>query len=171
LEIFDGEKEVVAVTSYHRSFTDRRASSNWRRLRSSPFCLHLVLMKKEKLTREKELETILVLCVFLVILFFVNKAHHKYFLTLSVVLGLVGIFSKYLTSKIAWAWMKLSEMMGVVMNKVILGIVFFIFLFPIALLSRVFSKKDSLQLKKTDGPSYYFERNYKFEAKDLENTW
>lgn len=128
-------------------------------------------MKNEKLTREKELETILVLCVFLVIVFLVGKQHYRFLLTLSVVLGLIGMFSKYLTSKIAWAWMKLSEGMGAVTSKIILTAVFYLFLFPVAMLSRVFSKKDSLQLKKTTGDSYYLVRNHKYEAKDLENTF
>jgi hypothetical protein len=128
-------------------------------------------MSKNKLTREKELETILTICVALVVIFLLSKQHHKYWLTISVVLGLTGMFSKYLTSKIAWAWMKLSEGMGAVTSKIILSIIFFVFLFPIAMLSRLFGSKSSLQLKKPEGDSYYFMRNHKFEAKDLENVW
>ena len=128
-------------------------------------------MKQPKPTREKELETILTLCVALVVLFFVTKKQHAYYLSLSVLLGLIGMFSKFLTAKISWAWLKVGEMMGAVMSKVILSLVFFLFLFPIALLSRLFSKSNSLQLKKTSSTSYYFTRNHKYEAKDLENVW
>ena len=128
-------------------------------------------MKAPKATREKELETVLTLCVALVVLFFVTKKQHAYFLSLSVLLGLIGMFSKYLTAKISWAWLKVGEMTGAVMSKVILSLVFFLFLFPIALLSRLFSKSNSLQLKKTSSTSYYFTRNHKYEAKDLENVW
>ena len=128
-------------------------------------------MADKKLTREKELETILTICVALVVVFLLSKQHHKYWLTISVVLGLIGMFSNYLTSKIAWAWMKLSEGMGAVSSKIILSFIFFVFLFPIAILSRVFGNKSSLQLKKPEGNSYYFTRNHKFEAKDLENVW
>jgi hypothetical protein len=126
---------------------------------------------EKKQTREKDLETILTICVFLVIFFFIGKAHHKYFLTLSVLLGLIGMFSKFLTAKISWAWWKLSELMGAVMSRVILSLVFFLFLVPIAFLSRIFSKNNNLQLKKTVGGSYYTTRNHLFEAKDLENGW
>jgi len=128
-------------------------------------------MKAPKATREKELETILVLCVALVVIFFATKQKHNYYLTVSVVLGAIGIFSNYLTSKISWAWLKFGEMIGAVMSKVILSAVFFLFLFPIALLSRLFSKNYSLQLKKSTGDSYYFTRNHKYEAKDLKNVW
>ena len=128
-------------------------------------------MSDKKLSREKELETILTICVALVAIFLFSKQHHKYWLTISVVLGLIGMFSKYLTTKIAWAWMKLSEGMGAVSSKIILSLIFFVFLFPIAMLSRMFGSKSSLQLKKPEGNSFYFTRNHKFEAKDLENTW
>jgi len=128
-------------------------------------------MKQPKATREKELETILTLCVVLVIIFFVTKKQHAYYLTLSVILGLIGMFSKLLTSKISWAWLKLGELMGAVMSKVILSLIFFVFLFPVAMLSRAFSRsKNSLQLQKEES-SYYFTRNHKYEAKDLENVW
>ena len=58
---------------------------------------------------------------------------------------------------------------GVIFLK--LSFIFFVFLFPIAMLSRLFGGKSSLQLKKVEGNSYYFTRNHKFEAKDLKNTW
>ncbi len=128
-------------------------------------------MKAPKATREKELETILVLCVALVVIFFATKQKYTYYLTASVVLGVIGMFSNYLTSKISWAWLKFGEMIGAVMSKVILSTVFFLFLFPIALLSRLFSKNNSLQLKKSAGDSYYFTRNHKYEAQDLKNVW
>ncbi|MES2620945.1 MAG: hypothetical protein V4615_08835 [Bacteroidota bacterium] len=128
-------------------------------------------MQQTKLNREKELETILVLCVAFLVIYFLTKQQHTYLLKLSIGLGLIGMFSKYLTSKISWAWLKLGEMMGAVMSKVILSVVFFGFLFPIALLSRVFSgNKNILQLKKPEG-SYYFSRNHKYESKDLKNLW
>lgn len=129
-------------------------------------------MKAPKATREKELETILTLCVALMVLFFVTKKQHAYYLTLSVLLGLIGMFSVYLTAKISWAWLKLGEGMGFVMSKVILTIVFFGFLFPIAMLSRVFSNnRKNLQLDKSTGSSYYFTRNHTYQPKDLEDVW
>lgn len=129
-------------------------------------------MKPAKATREKEIETILVLCVALVVIFFITGKQHNYLLTISVALGLIGMFSRDLTAKISWAWLKLGEMMGAVMSKVILSIIFFGFLFPLALLSRLFSgNKNTLQLKKGSEPSYYFTRNHKYLPEDLKNLW
>ncbi|MFN8285505.1 MAG: SxtJ family membrane protein [Chitinophagales bacterium] len=131
---------------------------------------------KSKLGRDKEIEVILTICVGLVLLFLISEkqllagSHKKALLGVAVILGVIGLFSKTLTAYIAAAWMKLSEVLGLIMPKVILSIVFFFFLFPVALLTRLLSKRNFLQLKKT-GPSYYFSRNHKFTAKDLENTW
>lgn len=128
-------------------------------------------MAKPKLTREKELETILTICVGLVVLFLITKSQHRWLLSLSILLGLIGMFSAFITAKIAWAWMKVAELMGEVSSKVILTLIFFGFLLPVALLSKMFGSKGNLVLKKSGGSSYYFTRNHKFESKDLENPW
>jgi Saxitoxin biosynthesis operon protein SxtJ len=128
-------------------------------------------LEANKQTRERDLETILTICVALVLFYLIGKNHHSYFLTLAFVVGAIGLLSKYLTAKIAWAWWKVSEVIGSVMSKVILSVIFFVFLVPIAFLSRLFRKKDDLQLKRTAGVSYYFTRNHTYRAKDLENGW
>jgi hypothetical protein len=122
-------------------------------------------------TRQRDLETILTICVGLVVFFLFGKNHHKYFLQLAVLFGLIGMFSKYLSAKISWLWWKISELIGAVMSRVILSVVFFLFLVPIAFLSKIFGKKDGLQLKRPPGDSYYVTRNYIYEARDLENIW
>jgi hypothetical protein len=121
----------------------------------------------DKLNREKELETILTICVGFIVVFLITKT--KVFLTLALVLGLVGLLSKFLTSKIAWLWMKLSEVMGAISSKVLLSVVFFFFLTPIAFLSRIFGKSN-LQLTKSE-TTYYTERNHKYVPEDFENTF
>lgn len=128
-------------------------------------------MSQQKNNRAKDLETILTICVLLIVLFFVTKKQHAYYLTLSALLGIIGISSKYLSAKISWAWLKLSEGIGFVMNKVILATLFMVLLVPIAMLKKLFSKKDNLQLKKSASTSYYVERNHKYTGKDLEDLW
>lgn len=127
---------------------------------------------KLKQSREKDLEAILIICVGLLVMYFLSKQQYRWLITLTIVLGLVGTFSPFITGKIVWLWMQLGEKMGWVMSKLILGTVFFLFLLPMALLSRAFSKENSsLQLKKPIGDSYYFTRNHKYEPKDLKNVW
>lgn len=134
-------------------------------------CLYSLLMKI-KLDREKELEVMLTICVGILIVYFATGQQYRWLITIAIVMGVVGAFSKFLAAKIALAWMKLGEAMGFVMSKLILTIIFFGFLFPLATLSRFFNRgQDALQLKRKTSGSYYHERQHTYTAKDLENTW
>ena len=119
--------------------------------------------------REKHLETILSIVLGLGVIFWITK--NKYLPPVIVFLAAIGLFSNYLTEKIHWLWMKLSHVLGAVMSRVLLSAIFFLFLFPLALLARLFSKKDSLQLNKRTDASYYTTRNHQYVAGDLENPW
>jgi len=120
------------------------------------------------MTREKALETVLTIAMGLLVLSFVF--HTKWLVVGAILLGIVALASKFLAGKIAWLWLKLAEGLGFVMSRVLLAILFFVVLFPVALLSRI-GAKDPLQLKKKAGGTYYADRNHRYEAKDLENIW
>jgi hypothetical protein len=119
--------------------------------------------------REKHLETILSIVLGLAVIYWVTK--NRYLLPAIVIVAATGLFSHYLTEKIHWLWMKLSHVMGSIMSKVLLSVIFYVFLFPIALLSRLFSKKDQLQLKRSHSNSYYTIRDHQYSGEDLENPW
>ncbi len=118
-------------------------------------------------TREKNLETCLVISTGLIVIYFFKP--YEALLMAAAVLGFVGVFVNPLAKWVTWGWYKLADLLGFVMSKVVLSIVFYVFLFPIALLARM-SKKDLLQLKKRDD-TYWTTRNHKYTAKDLENVW
>ena len=65
-------------------------------------------------------------------------------------------------------WLK-HDKMGWVMSKVILTVVFFVFLFPMAMAKKFFGKP-SVQMK-AGGNSYYKERNFVYTKESLENVW
>lgn len=112
-------------------------------------------------------QTILVIVAGLLVLYFIFKINT--FLSVALLLGLAGSLSNYLASKIAWLWLKIAEILGMIMPKVILAFVFFLILTPIAMLYRLF-KKNGFQLRKNTA-SYYAERNHQFCAMNLENLW
>lgn len=89
---------------------------------------------------------------------------------IAMVLGLIFVFVPFLGNRIVWFWFKLAEVLGWINSRILLSIIFFLLLTPLAFLSRLFSK-DPLKLKKRPDDSVYRERNYKFVAKDLENPW
>jgi hypothetical protein len=82
---------------------------------------------------------------------------------------LIGVISPFLSAKISWVWLKFAELIGGVMSKIILSVVYFVFLVPIALLYRL-TKKNPLFLKRQEG-SYYISRNKQYSPKDIENIW
>lgn len=123
--------------------------------------------------RSKQLETILVLVLALGVFYWLNRIKHpelaKYLLLAALVVGLIGVFIPSLAEKMHWAWMKLAHGMGWVMSKVILSVVFFVFLLPMSLLVRALGK-GSMKLKASKD-SYYKERNFAFTKESLENVW
>jgi predicted membrane protein len=119
--------------------------------------------------REKHLETLLSIILGLGVILWITK--NKNLVPAIVGIAAIGLFSNYLTEKIHWLWMKISHIMGGIMSKILLSVLFYAFLFPLALLSRIFIKKDSLQLKRTKEASYYSERNHLYVSEDIENPW
>jgi hypothetical protein len=123
-----------------------------------------------KSTREKSLEAILVICIGLLVFYWFFE--NAYLLVAATVIGLAALLSPFLAEKIAWVWHKLAETLGRINGFIILTILFFFFLTPLAWLSKLF-KKDALQLKRKTGAedTYFIERNHTFTKKDLENLW
>ena len=127
-------------------------------------------MKLDKL-KEKEAQVGMITGFLIVFLILEKRGweHARYILIGVTILGVLFLLSNTLGSFIVKWWFKLAEGMGWVMSRVILSSIFFLFLFPIALLSRI-SAKNPLGLKKEKG-SAFAERNHTYTKKDLENIW
>lgn len=125
------------------------------------------------MNRQKHLETILVLVLALGVFYWFSHIKRpelaKYYLLSALILGLIGVFIPFLADKIHVGWMKLAHVMGWVMSKVILTLVFFVFLLPMSLIVRLMGKT-GVRLK-PGGNSYYKERNFLYDKESLENVW
>ncbi len=84
-------------------------------------------------------------------------------------IGVLALLSAFLRDKIIWLWYALASVMGMVMSKLLLGLFFYLILFPISLVSKASSRR-SLKLKRGNEGTF-FERNHTFTREDLENTW
>lgn len=116
-------------------------------------------------TRVKHLETVLVIVLGLLVFYWIFDT--KYLLWAAFGIGFVGVFIPYLAGKIHWAWMKLAHMLGYVMSKVMLTLVYTLVVVPMGIFSR---KKITMRLKQGNS-SYFTERNYTYKKEDLENVW
>ncbi len=135
-------------------------------------------MKLDPITPEKRLETHAVLAGFCVIMALV-KLHHggsahamKLWMEAGVLFLVIGLFIKPLGTLIAQLWLKLSHLLGAIMSRVLISLVFFLVLLPMALLRRACGGKQPVTLaRKPAGSSYYTEINKPYTAADLRFPW
>jgi hypothetical protein len=90
---------------------------------------------------------------------------------IALAIGLLALLSNGFAELVSKAWMKLAMLLGRINGYVLLTIIFFVFLTPIALLMRLVKQADNLKLKPQTGDSVYDTRNHTYEAKDLSNIW
>jgi hypothetical protein len=102
------------------------------------------------------------------LLFYFLLFNYTFLLFISVLVGASGLFIPFLRKWIHMAWMQLAHIMGWVMSKVILGLVFYLFLTPIALLKKVFSRKGS---KSDLIKSNWHHRKQWFTLQELKKIW
>ena len=106
---------------------------------------------------------------FLVLSFLIKDEYAPYLLYAAVGVGVLGLMFPFVRDGIVWAWFKLAEGLGYINSRILLGAVFFVVLFPFAMLFRL-TTKNPLRLK-YPGDSVFDERNHQYEKKDLENIW
>jgi hypothetical protein len=122
----------------------------------------------QKKIKSDPTKTILVITVgFLVIYFF---SGFKWSLYTAIIVGVLGLLSDLLAKKIDYLWMKLTWVLSMIVPNVLLSVIFYLFLTPIALLSRIFGEKNQLSLKNTKD-SLFKENTKKFEKSSFEKTW
>ena len=125
-----------------------------------------------EINSHKITQTLLVLALaFMAVhLFALRDVDSANFLYVTIVFTVLALFPQFfLSGFIAKSWLKFGEAMSWVMSKIILGLLFYLFVFPISSLYRLLNK-DLMMLKKRKD-SYYTERNHLFEKKDIENPW
>jgi hypothetical protein len=83
--------------------------------------------------------------------------------------GITGIVSLWLSQKVEWLWMKLAKVLSFIVPNILLSLVFFLILFPLALLSKLFNK-DPLMLS-PKYKSYFIEINREMEKSSFGKTW
>lgn len=112
-------------------------------------------------------ETILVIATGMLVLHFLFG--WSWAVPAATALGLIGVFSTFLSRKIEWAWMKLSVVLGHIVPNVILGLVFFLILTPISMLYR-FMNKDPLMLSGRYD-SHFLDVSKEVERDSFEKVW
>jgi hypothetical protein len=122
----------------------------------------------DMLTKTRQWETMAVFAVLFMIL--EVKFQRQVFAYLAVGFLLIALFVPILARIITLAWMKLSSVLARVNSLIILTLVFYLVLAPLAWLYRLFHH-DPLGLLAKETGSYYHERNHTYVSADLEKMW
>ncbi len=118
-------------------------------------------------THKNDLKSILVIVTGFLVLYFFTKNEWLFYIALSV--ALVSLITPLGQHAILWIWEKIAHVLGWINTRILLTIVFYGFLFPISLITRI-KFRNLLQLKK-QGKSIFEERNHLYTKEDLENPW
>jgi len=120
---------------------------------------------------DKKYEVLLVIvvgCIFLSMIYKNdNGIYNKGFIIAGFLIGALSLAIKPLRKLIVFLWFKLADLLGMIIPKIVLGSVFYFFLFPISLVYRLF-KKDVMVLKKKSEGSYFTVRNHKYQSSDFD---
>jgi hypothetical protein len=80
------------------------------------------------------------------------------------------LFLKKAASWVAWGWLRFAHFIGTVNNKIILTLIFFVILTPLACCYRLFHG-DFMSIKKNPSTSNWHPRDHTYEKSDLEKAW
>ena len=112
--------------------------------------------------------TVLTITVGFIVIYLITQL--EWALIVAVSVGAVGILSNYLSKQIDWLWMKLAWVLSLIVPNILLSLVFYIILFPVALISKLFGKKDQLQLKNT-ATTTFVTVDKTFDKESFEKPW
>ena len=88
---------------------------------------------------------------------------------IATVIGLLSIFIEKFAVGLNWLWMKLALGLGWVNSRILLSLLYYLFLVPISFLAKIF-KGNPIKLKNDKG-SMYEVRNHVYSKEDLKNIW
>ena len=90
------------------------------------------------------------------------------FLWIGGILGLPSVVFPVVRKYVLRGWFAFAKLLGAVNSRIILGIVFYCLLTPLALIRRLFQRDKN---RYRQGDSYFQKRDHLFNRKDFENPW
>ncbi|MDE0472721.1 MAG: hypothetical protein OXH57_12355 [Ekhidna sp.] len=113
-------------------------------------------------------KTVLIISVGFGFLFFLFG--FEWALNVSLIFGVLGIISNRICDLIDFLWMKIAKILSFIVPNILLSIIFYFFLFPIALLSRIYRNKSTLILK-NEKDSFWVSKKQPYERISFEKMW
>ena len=123
---------------------------------------------KIKIEEAEKYKTILIIVIGMIVVHLITTFNWALYTALAV--GLLGTVSEYMAGIINNVWLKIGMVLSYIVPNIILSIIFYVFLTPIAILSRIFGEKNQLNLKNTE-KSIFKVRNTLYSIESFENPW
>lgn len=125
---------------------------------------------KRKITKDQSRDTGMAMVLLFLLMFAARK--REWLLIGAMVAHVVNMAVPQIYRPVAVLWLGLSDLLGAVVPKILLSLVFFLVVTPIGALRRLFGK-DALKLRvfKASQDSVMLERNHTFVARDLERPY
>jgi len=152
----------LAGANYYCLAFIRPFSGSWRRLHAHAFYLYFILiaMKKAASNAYKSVLTMVVGFLILSYLFHAPKLAMG-----ACGLGVAALLHSTICNFIVLAWEKLGHALGWLNSKVLLSLIYFIILLPLALLRKLFTGKVK------EANTNFYDRNVEYTATHLQNKW
>ena len=123
---------------------------------------------KENNANYKAIETIATLAFICVVSGLILRYQLLFYIALCFLS--VGLFLKRLSFKIAQIWLKFANLLGKINTAVILALIFFLILTPVAFFYRILHG-DFMNIKRKKKTTYWIKREHKYTLLDFEKTW
>jgi hypothetical protein len=162
------KKILVGAVNYRADTAWITNSIWWQQCFSSLHLLFILKMMNPKQINSNPVKTVLIITVGFLIVYMVTK--RPWAIKVSVLIGLLGLVSEYLAKKIDFFWMKLTWVLSLIIPNILLTLIFYFMLTPIALLSKLFGNKNQLTLKNTE-QSLFKDCKKDFDKASFEKPW
>ena len=120
-----------------------------------------------KASKNNSAKTVLVITVGFGILFLIFD--FKWALHTALIVGVLSVLSNRICDFIDFLWMKLAKVLSFIVPNILLSIIFYLFLFPLAVLSKIFGK-NNLQLKNRNG-TIWVNKTAEIYKSSFEKMW
>ncbi len=121
-----------------------------------------------KTVKTNAIKTVLIISIGFGIVFFLFDV--RWSLYTSLIVGVLGIISSKVSQGIDYLWMKVAKVLSFIVPNILLSIVFYLFLFPLAIMSKVFGSKNTFQLKNKN-ETLWVNKNTQIEEVSFEKMW
>lgn len=157
----ENQKKMVAAAHHHSIVDPGNFDSFCRGFSNRAVYLYNFL---KLMNRNNSLEVILAITGGLIIFYLIWDV--KILLFVAIILLTIGLLSPYVTQKIAWAWYGLSKVLAFFSNFILLTLVFYLLLTPLAIIRKIITGK-----KTTVKESYFISRNHVYSKENFERPF